>query len=139
MTYLPWAGSLDSDSAGISPDSPGPPDRAIDSDSHEDPAGHLGPSTPSGPPSIPRPADPDGLGGRTWPGYHSDSAAPAEAAALAQVISHRLFSAGLDLHFVMMARRDGPCTPRLEHAIAEIDDALKDLRHLMLAITQRLA
>jgi hypothetical protein len=56
-----------------------------------------------------------------------------------QTISNRLFSAGLDLHFVLMMVRDGPGRHRLEHAVAELDEAIKDLRHLMLAVSQRLA
>jgi hypothetical protein len=139
MTYLPWAGSLESDSADTSPDSPAHPDRPIIPDSHADPAGRDGPGTSAGPPSLPRPANPNGLGGRSRAGSHPDSGAPGQAAALGQAISNRLFSVGLDLHFVMMTRHEGPGVPRLEHAIAEIDDAIKDLRHLMVAITQRLA
>jgi hypothetical protein len=136
MTYLPWAGSLDSDSTSTSPDRPVSP---VNPDSHADPAGRRGPGIPAGPPSLPRPADPADPDGWSPAGCHADSAAPGQTAVLGQAISNRLFSAGLDLHFVMMTRQDGPGVPRLEHAIAEIDDAIKDLRHLIIAITQPLA
>ena len=136
VTYLSWAGSLEYDSALTSPDNP---DRPANPDSHADPAGRDGPGTPAGPPIPPRPAHPDGLGGRSRAGCHADSGAPGLTAALGQAISNRLFSAGLDLDFVMMTRHDEPGVRRLEHAITEIDDAIKELRHLMVAITQRLA
>jgi len=136
MTYLPWAGSLESHSVGTSPDSP------ESLDSHADPAGRRGPDISAGIPIPSRPANPDDLGGRSQAGGHTDSGAPAQAAAIGQAISNRLFSASLDLHFVLMARYDGHGGPgklRLDHAIAEIDEAIKDLRHLMLAVTQPLA
>lgn len=139
MTYLPSADSLESHSVGTSPDSPAGLDRPENPDSHADPAGRRDPDIPAGLPVPRRPAGPDALDGRSRAGSHADSGAPAQAAALGQAISSRLFCASLDLHFVMMTRHDRAGGLRLEHAIAEIDDAIKDLRHLMLAITQPLA
>lgn len=52
---------------------------------------------------------------------------------LAQEITSRLFSAGQDLYFALMMVRDGPARSWLEHAVTELDDAITDLRHLMLA------
>jgi hypothetical protein len=116
MTYLPWAGSLQSDSA----------------------------ADPMGPSSA---ADPLGSNGSHGSAPHRTSAPQGVAAenhavdpgVCGEAISNRLFSAGLDLHFVLMMVHDGPGRRRLEHAVAELDDAIKDLRHLMLAVTQRLA
>lgn len=59
----------------------------------------------------------------------------ADAGEFGQEISNHLFSAGLDLHFTLMTMPDGPGRDRVEHAITEIDDAIKDLRHLMVEIT----
>lgn len=56
-----------------------------------------------------------------------------------QEISDHLFTAGLDLHFTLMTLGDSPGRDRVEHAVSEIDDALKALRHLMAAIMQQLA
>jgi hypothetical protein len=136
VTHLPWAGSLESNSAAKSPDSP---DRPANPDSHAGPASRLGTATLEGLPSPPRPLRSDGADGRPRAGSHPDSGAPGQPAALGQAISNRLFSAGFDLDFVMMTRHDEPGVRRLEHAITEIDDAIKDLRHLMVAIMQRLA
>ena len=123
MTYLPWAGSLQSDSA----------------------------ADPMGPPSA---ADPRGSNGSHGSAPHRNGSAShrtsapqgvaaenhaADPGVCGEAISNRLFSAGLDLHFVLMMVHDGPGRRRLEHAVAELDDAIKDLRHLMLAVTQRLA
>jgi hypothetical protein len=55
------------------------------------------------------------------------------AGVLGQQISHRLFSAGLDLDFALSLDGNGPASDRLRHAVAELDEAIKDLRHLMLA------
>lgn len=57
-----------------------------------------------------------------------------DAAALGQAISHHLFSAGLDLDFALSLDGNGPAGGRLRHAVAELDQAVKDLRHLMLAV-----
>ena len=61
--------------------------------------------------------------------------ADADAGVLAETIVSRLFSAGMDLHFALMVTGDGVVAPKLRHAIGELDEALKSLRHLMLAIT----
>jgi hypothetical protein len=53
---------------------------------------------------------------------------------LGQEISHRLFSAGLDLDFALSLDGNGPATDRLRHAVAELDEAIKDLRRLMLGM-----
>jgi uncharacterized protein YgfB (UPF0149 family) len=68
--------------------------------------------------------------GTAWPRQ-----ADADAGALGQAIASRLFSAGMDLHFALMLAGDGVAAPKLRHAIGELDEALKGLRHLMLAIT----
>jgi hypothetical protein len=141
VTYLPCAGSLESESAAKSPGRPANLDRPASPDSHADPASRLGTGTPLGPPAPvgpPPPATLGVLGGRFWAGGNADSGAPGQAA-LGQRISSRLFSVGLDLNLLMRRLNDEPGVGRLEHAITEIDDAIKDLRHLMLAITQRLA
>ncbi len=58
---------------------------------------------------------------------------------LGQAICHHLFSAGLDLDSALSLDGDGPAADRIRHAIAELDDAVKDLRHLMLAMSGPLA
>jgi hypothetical protein len=138
VTYLPLAGSLEYDSSDSPnrPASPDRPNRPANPDWPADPASRLGVGAPASPP---RPARSDGAGGRPRAEGHTDSGASGEVATLGQAISNRLFSAGLDLDFVMMTLNDEPGARRLEHAITEIDDAIKDLRHLMVAITQRLA
>jgi len=116
MTYLPWAGSLQSDTVTDPVGQPSAADPQRSEGSHGS-ASH-GASSPRGFASGSPAADPGVFG---------------------QAISNRLFSAGLDLHFVLMLVHDEPGRRRLEHAVAELDEAIKDLRHLMLAITQRLA
>jgi hypothetical protein len=53
---------------------------------------------------------------------------------LGQEIAARLFIAGLDLHSALTLIADGPVADRLYHAIAELDGAIRDLRHLVLAV-----
>lgn len=60
------------------------------------------------------------------------------ASSVGQKISDHLFTAGLDLSFTLVRQDDGPARDRVEHAIAEIDDALRDLRRLMILIAQQL-
>ena len=74
--------------------------------------------TPDGVPLVP-----DGL----------DQSHP-DVALLAQAITNRLFMAGYDLCFVLGMTNDGPGRTRLEHAVGEVDGAIKDLRHLMLTL-----
>lgn len=62
-----------------------------------------------------------------------------DAGALGEAIANRLFSAALDLHFALMVAGEGVVAPRLRHAIEQLDEAVKDLRHLMLAIPQQAA
>lgn len=156
MTYLPWAGSLQSDSAhdpadperagnahGSRPHSSPSPrdtdgyasqDRPVtrdspdsqDPDSRDSPAGAAARS----------PEPPDAVAGEGRPGRARNYPDPA---AVGQEISRRLFSAGCDLHFALMTVRDEPARYRLEHAVHEVDDAIRELRHLMLAILERLA
>ncbi len=57
-----------------------------------------------------------------------------EVDALGQEIVGRLFRAGLDLHFALTLTADGRSANRLQHAVAELDRAIHDLRHLMLAV-----
>lgn len=54
---------------------------------------------------------------------------------LGQSITTRLFSAGLDVNFVLMLTGDGPARQRLLHVIDELDEAINELRHVMLAVT----
>jgi len=56
------------------------------------------------------------------------------AALIAQEITGRLFTAGYDLCFVLGMASDGPGRDRLEHAVSEVDGAIRDLRHLMLTL-----
>ena len=65
---------------------------------------------------------------------HRDPGHADEVGGLGQAICHRLFSAGLDLDFALSLDGDGPAADRLRHAVAELDEAIKDLRHLMLAM-----
>lgn len=53
--------------------------------------------------------------------------------ALGDEITNQLFLAGLDLCSALSLATDESVRVRLEHAVAEIDDAIKDLRHLMVA------
>lgn len=73
------------------------------------------------------------------PGGGQSRAADIDPGMYAQTISNHLFSAGLDLHFTLMTLHDGPGRDRVEQAITEIDDAIRDLRHLMTEIAERLA
>jgi hypothetical protein len=57
-----------------------------------------------------------------------------DAALIAQAITGSLFSAGYDLCFVLGMTSDGPGRTRLEHAVSEVDGAIRDLRHLMLTL-----
>jgi hypothetical protein len=57
-----------------------------------------------------------------------------DVGALGEAISRRLFSAGLDLDFALSLDGNGPVAGRLRHAVAELDQAVKDLRSLMFAV-----
>lgn len=57
-----------------------------------------------------------------------------DAALIAQAMTNRLFTAGYDLCFVLGMASDGPGRDRLEHAVSEVDGAIRDLRHLMLTL-----
>jgi hypothetical protein len=57
-----------------------------------------------------------------------------DAGALGQLIAARLFIAGLDLHSALTLIADGPVADRLQAAIAELDAAIRDLRHLVLVL-----
>jgi hypothetical protein len=52
---------------------------------------------------------------------------------LGDEVTNRLFLAGLDLCSALGLATDKSVRLRLEQAITELDEALKDLRHLMLA------
>jgi hypothetical protein len=60
-----------------------------------------------------------------------------DAALIAEAITSRLFTAGYDLCFVLGMTSDGPGKTRLEHAVSEVDGAIRDLRHLMLTLWER--
>ena len=70
----------------------------------------------------------------TPPGGGPSRVTGSDPGAYAQMISNHLFSAGLDLHFTLMTLQPGPGRDRVEKAITEIDDAIRDLRHLMTEI-----
>jgi hypothetical protein len=61
-----------------------------------------------------------------------------EFVAFGQSITVRLFAAGLDLNSALMrvesghARSDDQTAEGIRHAIAEIDEAIRELRHLIL-------
>lgn len=68
------------------------------------------------------------------PARDSDPGHGYDAGTLGQAISDRLFSAGLDLHSALNLAGDGPVADGLRQAVAELDEALIYLRHLMLAM-----
>ena len=139
MTYLPWAGSLQSDSAH----DPADPERAGNahgsrphsSHSPRDTDGYASQDSPDDA-AAQSPDPPDAVAGEARPGRAGSYPDPG---AVGQEISRRLFSAGCDLHYALMTVREEPARYRLEHAVHEIDDAIRELRHLMLAILERLA
>jgi len=61
---------------------------------------------------------------------------PDAEAALGQAITARLFSVGLDLHFVLGLTTHPAARARLEGAIVELDDVIKDVRLLALRFTE---
>jgi hypothetical protein len=54
-----------------------------------------------------------------------------------QRIANCLFSAGMDVQFALMVAGDGPAGPQLRHAVDQLDDAIRELRFLMLAIPEQ--
>jgi len=64
---------------------------------------------------------------------HAD---PETGLALGQAISSRLFSVGLDLHFVLGLTTHPAARARLEGTIYELDDVIKDVRRLALRLTE---
>jgi hypothetical protein len=70
------------------------------------------------------------------PGQHGHGP---DVSTLGEAIANHLFSAALDLHFALMVAGEGVVTPRLRHAVGQLDEAVKDLRHLMLAIPRQAA
>jgi hypothetical protein len=64
------------------------------------------------------------------PGHDSDSGSPGEA------IAGRLFCAGLDLHFALMVTGDSPAASRLHRAITELDQAILEVRHMILGLAR---
>ena len=82
-----------------------------------------GPAQPTGPPPF------------RWPDDDArDPGCDGDVRALGQGIAARLFIAGLDLHSALTLIADGPVADRLQAAIAEIDGAIRDLRHLVVAV-----
>ncbi len=51
-----------------------------------------------------------------------------------QSVVTRLFTAGLALNSALARIRDGPAADRVRHAVDEIDEAIRELRLLMLAL-----
>jgi hypothetical protein len=62
-----------------------------------------------------------------------------DAGSLGQAIANRLFAAGTDLQFALMVAGDGAAGSRLWHAVGELDEAIRELRFLMLAIPDQTA
>jgi hypothetical protein len=60
-----------------------------------------------------------------------------DAGVRGQRIANCLFSAGLDVHFALMVAGDGPAASQLRHAVDQIDDAIRELRFMMLAIPEQ--
>ena len=60
-----------------------------------------------------------------------------DVGARGQRIADCLFSAGMDLQFALMVAGDGPAESKLRHAVAQLDDAIRELRLLMLAIPEQ--
>lgn len=52
---------------------------------------------------------------------------------LGQAVADRLFSVGLDLNYLLVLIGDEVGANRLRHALKEIDEAIGDLRLLMIA------
>jgi signal transduction histidine kinase len=87
--------------------------------------------------------------GSTWMDAGNGAAAPAQAAALAQlaryraedhdriargltdVVIHRIFAAGLDLQAALGLIGDHACSGKICHAIDELDHAIKDIREII--------
>lgn len=68
-----------------------------------------------------------------------DRACPADhdrMGALGDEIINSLFRAGLDVCSALGLAKDESVRVRLERAVDELDDAIKDLRHLMLAVLE---
>lgn len=63
----------------------------------------------------------------------------AEVNALGQAAVVRLLSAGLDLNVALTLRGEGAAESRLRDAICQIDEAVGDVRRLMLAVSGALA
>jgi uncharacterized protein YgfB (UPF0149 family) len=83
--------------------------------------------------SSPRPANPAGNSKTTV-----DAVLAVEISELAGMIAGRLFAAGLDLNYVLMlSDEDSPVVSRARHAVGEIDEALADLRRLVVRASQR--
>jgi hypothetical protein len=59
---------------------------------------------------------------------------PPEVGALGQAIATRLFSAGLALNSALSRIRDGPAADRVRQAVDDIDEAIRDVRRLMLSV-----
>jgi hypothetical protein len=76
----------------------------------------------------------------TWP-LHNNLSSPVRQvdhdhiSALGDEISNRLFLAGLDLCSALGLVKNEAARERLEQAVSELDDSIKDLRLLMLAVT----
>lgn len=73
-----------------------------------------------------------------WPPWSPGTAAsPADddrLGALGDEVNNRLFRAGLDMCSALGLAKDEAVRMRLKRAVAELDDAIKDLRHLMLTV-----
>jgi hypothetical protein len=87
-------------------------------------------------PTRPGAADHDGAPEDVPFGLDGFDQSHPDVALLAQAITSRLFTAGYDLCCVLGMTNDGPGRTRLEHAVSEVDEAIKDLRHLMLTLRE---
>ena len=61
---------------------------------------------------------------------------PEATVVLGQAVAGRLFSVGLDLHFVLGLTTHPAARARLEGTIHELDDVIKDVRSLALRLTE---
>lgn len=68
------------------------------------------------------------------PGDRAGLADDDRISVLGDEITNKMFLAGMSLCSAIGLTTDEPVRLRLERAVADLDDALKDLRHLMVAV-----
>lgn len=75
---------------------------------------------------------PAGAGNEECPGPPRDP----DVAALGQSVMLRLFSAGLDMNVALGLVGGGAGEAHLRRAVGDLDEAVRDLRHLLLALPE---